>query len=109
MHQHYIMITTSNPQYGHFVVRKCCVTKNSRTYGIFRINHARNSYDDPENTDPRKAFKIDLEPVGKTDFVRKDWYVSGTISEREQKACRYQSFDNYYEALNWAESMNNMK
>lgn len=105
------MITTLNPQYGHYMVRKMnavedlpfgfCSITNNQIYGIFKINHARYSYDIASYTDPRKAYKIDLEPVGLTCFQRRDWYTGDMFNP---ETC--QIFDNYYEALNWANSMN---
>lgn len=119
------MITTLNPQFGHFLVRKFRIVlqmrvpllggltisehTNKNAYGVFRIDHKTTGYlDGPEVKVPADTNKVHLTPVGFKCFEERDWYTCDVLKFGEAQPA-YQVFDNYAEALNWANSMNNIK
>jgi len=118
------MDTTNNPQYGHFAVRLAeltepilgfgyslgmCSMSGKTSYGVFKINHARRSYDHPENTDPKKAHKIDLEPVSSIHFQRRDWYSGSVLDSYSIKNGYTRVFNNYDKALAYANMKNGIQ
>jgi len=115
------MSITDNIQYGHYIVRMAeltepilgfgyslniCSMSGKYAYGVFKINHARYSYDDKENNNPMKAFKLDLEPVSGPHFQRRDWYTSSVLSSWDIVEGHSKVFDNYDEALTFAQEQN---
>lgn len=111
------MLTTSNPQYGHYLVKKMQVVESSfgfqtmtdkMKYGVFRIDHNTSGFIEQNVTDPLKAHRIHLTPM-QSSFIDRDWYACDILSAGCRERCEYQSFDNYIEALDWANDMNNIK
>lgn len=112
-----MIIKHNDISYGHFLVRKAEICYNlycmgvggwthhtgEYAYGVFRIDHRENGYPDNDITNPLESHKIHLTPVGNKNFESQDCYTCDVLSKT------LFAFDTYYDALNWAASMNNIK
>ncbi|WQJ53810.1 MAG: hypothetical protein [Wendovervirus sonii] len=118
------METTQNPQYGHFIVRESYITEpvlgfgyslgmcsvtNKTKYGVFKINHAKYSYEIENCENPVKAYKVDLEPMDSENFIRRDFYAIDVFSQFDYAHCNVKIFDNFEEAQDYANEMNRLK